>query len=111
MTKSGGMQLDWSGSHRFHCFGYVLSRVIHGTGLHGCVGGAMRGNCKSMAFALNVSVSYLAYVAYKNLPVSRLKHAVHKNIMPKFSSYVTINLLHYKDNIVNSVSRTNHCLV
>jgi len=64
-----------------------------------------------MAFALNVSVSYLAYVAYKNLRVSTLKHAIHKNIMPKFSSYVTVNLLHYKDNIVNSVRRTIHCLI
>jgi len=64
-----------------------------------------------MAFVLNVSVLYLAYVAYKNLPVNPLKHAIPKNIMPKFSSYVTVNLLHYKDNIVNSVHRTNRCLV
>jgi len=38
----------------------------------------MRGNCKSMAFALNVSVLYLAYVAYKNLPVNPLKHDIKK---------------------------------
>ena len=71
----------------------------------------MRGNCMSMAFALNVSVLYLAYVAYKNLPVNPLKHALHKNVMLKFSSYSTVNLRHYKDNIINTVHRTNHYLV
>jgi hypothetical protein len=47
-----------------------VPHVIHGIRYHGCLGGALRGNCNSMAFALNVYVLYLAYVAYKNIPVN-----------------------------------------
>jgi len=68
-----------------------VSHVNHGIEYYGCRSGLMRGKWKSMGFALNVSVSYLAFVAYKNLPVNPLKHDIHKNITPKFSSYVTAN--------------------
>jgi len=67
-----------------------------------------------MAFALNVSVLYFACVAYKNLLVNPLKHDIHKNITPKFSSYVTVNFS-IINNIVNpfqpSCSSSQHTVL